>query len=539
MSSVSGKEEDLLIEYLLARPEIESAVALAREGDHDAGKAKLIEELRKVLQTVPDAAASSGKRTIEEESSEQPLKKGSTATGRLTMAALEQLPSSSVCLILVGLRGSGKTTVAKILQEVLLCRLVSADRPSQGDSKGPKKAFFAELLHRLTESLTARDESSRLLIVDRPNTTRAQRSDVVSVLQKCNWKKRGGKTMLVDFTHPNDTFGYGSDGQVSKRIGEQHCAICQTRVEERGCAHEHFFPDSKLKERIASAARSADTVDATEEAAYCDARLSVELQMSPPEIARRIIERLKETAWIPDMVLDENFRDKLEVAWQAQSKAEADWREATAAKQPSPEAFRNQIREHLEKEHAAKAAHSPPSNAPGDAPAAAAAAAAGPVVAASWRLELKEVQSLLNQKKGGLPEGHRPLDNSDVLILRLSSAGVPVLGPDDREVDKEELTSIIDSFEGLENTEFEVRMSLILVEERFSIGFIDLPAILCKVSKLPAYTVLGAAPSADLADAQLVVREYMSSGKASSKCYSIPMSEPRPLTGTLIKKYHD
>merc|ERR1712232_753904 len=133
-----------------------------------------------------------------------------------------------------------------------------------------------------------------------------------------------------------DSFGYGADGQLAKRSSEQHVTLCLQRVESRGKAHHLEGPSPKQRTMLLASAKAAEAPSA-EELAQFDARLSVEVTRTPPEMASGLIEELRRLGWLGSQLRSpEELRPRIDLAWQAYKRAEDQWRAGMAAEQPSP-----------------------------------------------------------------------------------------------------------------------------------------------------------------------------------------------------------
>lgn len=599
----SSHEQEALLALLLRRPAVARAVGLAMDGRQEQGRGVLVADLREVLgdgASPPDegalaaaaavsspegeeggdaaaagsaaASSSSGKRAA----SGEPSGSSPAKLRKLTLSALQRLPATCICIIASGLHGCGKSTLCNVLQEVMGGVWLNHDEMearrreagSGGGSSQMRKSFNVEFRALLTKTLAkankaVRDKEAYLIFVDRCNTTKSMRGDLLNELKNRQWRKRGGKALLVDFTHASDTFGYGADGQLSKRLSEQHVALCAGRVEERGRAHQTLQPTPKLRGNLQSLAKAADA-PSPEEGAQFDSRVSVDVSLPPPELAAQVLEHLRGAGWLPNLKGVEEMRPKLEVAWQAYQRAEAKWREGAALDDgPAPHVeFLAQCREAHDREQAQERAELASARIRArelEKTAAASAAAARAAVAASagaaagngaaagagggspaataisvWKIDLPEVAGVVTQR-GILPTTFVPMEHTHCVLLRVNADGTAI--PDEAGdsgaplLSAERVAAMRDALEALEGEEIEVRMTEIVIEESVACAIVELPPIVPCAFKVPHVTLgtkMGVSPGV----AARLLEEVRGGRTGGVTCIKLP--KPRPLSGRLV-----
>jgi len=475
------EEEALVLEWLLKKPEIIRAVDISLEGRNEEAEPLIVEAIRALLAedeghsngtdgATPSTAAISGGPAEGGDSGgvREGDGEGTSATigKRLKRGSIG--PARCVCIILSGLHGCGKSALCNILKEVLGGTLLSADEIAfkQGASEAGKhsrQAFVTEFRNSLVRGLSCSDQSryEKLILVDKPNTVRNHRLELLQTFKKLKWKLRGGAIMFVDFTHSADSFGYGADGQLSKRYSEQHISVCLGRVESRGAAHHFLTPSPKLRGILQGAARVAEAPSADELTNF-DARVCLDVTKSPLDMASDVLEELCRLGWMGSFLRSASeLKPRIEVAWQAYQRVESHWRAGVGvATEPEPSAeWLSQCRRALESERLIEAERR--QNVEQARRAQGVAAQVGESTSAAsplyWKIELPEVSKVLTQR-GILPSNFIPVENPHTTLLYLGGEGDDATFAKRAGVSVEQFQAMQDALEALQGEVFEVKM---------------------------------------------------------------------------------
>lgn len=547
MDEISVEEEQLLT-WLLSHPGFADVVELLKI-KAEVPRPAVISALKEVLQQGSGAEDSAGDQDRgSTEGAEDDIQIPVTKKSRLTEAALHQLPATCICFITAGLHGCGKSTLCNILAEVLGGTWLNADEtalkspPSGGTNSTAQRKLFAKEVRTVLGASVAkpdRDDSVSLVFLDRSNMLKLHRSDLLQELTWVRWKKRGGKVLLINFTHSADSFGYGADGQLSKRLSEQHVALCAGRIERRGKAHSSLFPSTKLRGFLQSTAKSAEEPK-PEEVVQFDARVDVDVAQSAPEIARSVIKSLRSLDWLPNLPKDEDLQPRTDVAWQAYHRAEELLRQGQGA-----EGNRSQLQEEwiAQCRSVSQADREKRAHQQAQLKAAQSWARCNKEIQATsgtngesviWKIDLPEVKAVLSQK-GMLPASIVPREKPHAVLLQLNADGTlkQVTGQNVANVNADKVSSLTEALEALEGEEIQVRMTEIVIEESVACGIIDLPGIVPCCVKYP-HVLLGA--KAGVADDNALelltrVKEGYCPGATT-----LEMPKPRPLVGRLVKE---
>ncbi|CAE7666514.1 unnamed protein product, partial [Symbiodinium necroappetens] len=289
-------------------PAVAEALDIAENGAEEKAYEKAVARLSMAIRSLLD---------LNEERPEPPLKRARSdadaeaqaSPGDTSAVAGQSSPADSiaparcVCVMLLGMRGSGKTSVCSVLHEVIGGIHIHYDGISASSTKrGSRKTYARELRAALARSLAATRrkkgenaeaqkpvaDGDNLLLIDRTNILRSQRADAIAELQRLRWHKRGCRTMLVEFSHPNDEMGYGLEGQLSKRYGESHIGLCAGRIEQRGCAHHALKPSARLRTVLQKEAKAMEPI-LPDEQRHFDSQISVDVSAAPPDVATEIV----------------------------------------------------------------------------------------------------------------------------------------------------------------------------------------------------------------------------------------------------------
>mmetsp|Transcript_2572 Transcript_2572/g.5955 ORF Transcript_2572/g.5955 Transcript_2572/m.5955 type:complete len:566 (-) Transcript_2572:212-1909(-) len=540
-------DEAVVLAWLLARADVQEAVDLALSGR----EAEAIPALKR---TVEELLASEGKVAEGEKGDVvEPVAVGSTSPsgadianpGKRSSEEVEEAttgaagtspkrrrgsgPARCVCVIVSGLHGCGKSALCNILREVLGGTWLNYDEfvAKQAAGRNLRQAYAAEVRGALVRGLASadQDKNQRLVLVDRVNTLRAHRGDLLQELRRLRWRSRGGRVLLVEFSHPADTYGYGTDGQIAKRFSDAHVSLCIRRISSRGPAHDTLWPSPKLRATVQAVVRSAEAASPDEMAQF-DARISMEVAQSPPEMALAVVEEFRALQWFVGLRSADDLRPRIEVAWKAYQRAEQQWRAAAA--EMEPEEPRNewlaQCRRALESEKARDKARVRQADTGDDGPAS---------VPLYWKIDLPEVSKVLEQR-GILPANFTPTERPHTTLLYLGGDG-----SDERTAQKSNLTleqfrAMREALEALQGEEFEVKMTEIIIEENVVCAMVSLPPIVPCANRYPHVT-LGTKPGIPPRYANEVLQEAKE-GRTEG-ITTIPLPAPRPLKGRISLEY--
>lgn len=525
------KQEADVLAWLLERPEIAEAVDLSLEGRDAEAKPLLVNVLQPLLAGDADVVAPEvGHEEVPSAEAREKREATTSAAEAPPAKRLASGPARTVCVVFSGLHGCGKSALANILREVLGGNWLNFDELASKAGRNSRQAFLQEFQGALAKSLmfADRDHNQRLIFVDRTHTTKAQRSEVCQELKRVKWRLRGGKVLLVDFSHSADTFGYGADGQVSKRYSDQHVSLCVSRVEERGAAHPIMHPSPKLRTTLQASAKTAEA-PSPEELAMFDGRVSANVVDGPAENAVRVVEELRSLRWLEKLRSAEELRPKIEVAWQAYRRAESQWR-AGAAVTGAEDAHTEwlaQCRQALEVEKARERAKAtevarPRAEEPREQ------------VPLYWKIDLPEVSKVLTQR-GILPSSFTPVEHPHTTLLYLGGAdGDDAQAAKKAGLSAEQFTGMREALEALQGEEFEVKMMEIVIEENVACAIISLPPIVPCANKVPHVT-LGTKPGVPPRYANEVLEEVKAGRKDGVT--SIQLPTPRPLRGRVTLEF--
>merc|ERR1712070_1267378 len=106
-------------------------------------------------------------------------------------------------------------------------------------------------------------------------------------------RNRGSTIMLLESTHTADAYAHGADGNLAKRIGEQHVALCLERIQARGAAHHVLWPSPSLRSLLQGVAKASEPLTPEEIGKY-DHCMSLDVAQSPTERAAVVIEKLRQ-----------------------------------------------------------------------------------------------------------------------------------------------------------------------------------------------------------------------------------------------------
>eukprot|EP00929_Paragymnodinium_shiwhaense_P107888 TRINITY_DN74230_c0_g1_i1.p1 TRINITY_DN74230_c0_g1~~TRINITY_DN74230_c0_g1_i1.p1 ORF type:complete len:577 (+),score=138.64 TRINITY_DN74230_c0_g1_i1:75-1733(+) len=534
--------EAAVLNWLLEKADVADAVDLAIAGKQSEALGKLLPIVRGLLEEAappvapaspedgPEAAPANGKRNLAE------LPDGGPLAAKRHRGAGQ---ARSICIVVQGMHGSGKSALCNVLREVLGGQWLNADefaassRPKVGRNK--REAFCYELRTMLLKGLASSEQNKaeRIVFVDRMGSLRSKRSDVIQTLRKLRWNMRGGTVLLVDFTHSADTFGYGTDSELSKRYSEQHLTVCQERIDQRGFAHHGAaLPSPKLKASLQVAAKAFEALDSNELGAF-DSRMTVDVTKSPPEMAASVVDELRKLNWLPGMKTSEELKPRMQVAWQAYQRAETRWRESLAADQSANRKPRDWLEECTRAREAERAHEKEKAK---DRAGQKALEEHETMPASDkplyWKIDLPDVSKVLAQR-GILPGNFVPVEKPHVTLLYIG-LGDTADGAKRSGMSVEKFESYLQALDGLKGLEFDVKMTEIVIEEHVAIARVQLPPTVPCANREPHVT-LGTVPGVAPRYANEVLEDLKAGRKEGVTCIQLPV--PRPLKGRVGLHY--
>ncbi|CAJ1429885.1 unnamed protein product [Effrenium voratum] len=375
-----------------------------------------------------------------------------------------------VCVVLSGMRGAGKTALCNILTQVLGGEHVHYDEITRGQKRsfpGSLKEIFKRSLQETrgwhAEAEGGSDEAKPdplLLFIDRTHILKSQREETINTLVHFRWRQRHCRTLLVEFSHSEDVFGYDTGGQLSKRFGERHIALCEERIRNRGVAHHALRPSEKLRSVLQKEAKLAQP-PSPDELRNFDGCVSLQLADSPPQQALAVIKELQDR-WLNT---SEDLALKVELAWQVFQRAEDQWRQTATPREQSQ--WRAQCRQATEK--ADKAAEE-------------AAAAKRKTKLKCWKLDLPEVGSKLREKGVNM----ETLERFQVELLTVPEGNLEEAAQE-HGLSKEALEVMTDALESLEGDDtLEVTVTKIVYASSVVYCVVELPPV-PHVGKVPHF----------------------------------------------------
>lgn len=534
----AARIEQAGLSWLSEQPAVAEALDMAENGAEEKAYEKAVARLSMAIRSLLD---------LNEERPEPPLKRARSdadaeaqaSPGDTSAVAGQSSPADSiaparcVCVMLLGMRGSGKTSVCSVLHEVIGGIHIHYDGISASSTKrGSRKTYARELRAALARSLAATRrkkgenaeaqkpvaDEDNLLLIDRTNILRSQRADAIAELQRLRWHKRGCRTMLVEFSHPNDEMGYGLDGQLSKRYGESHIGLCAGRIEQRGCAHHALKPSARLRTVLQKEAKAMEPI-LPDEQRHFDSQISVDVSAAPPDVATEIVKAIRERGWLPTLGDTPDWSVKAELAWQLCARAEERWRlgsdtergtwlaqcrQAQAAEKAVAQA--EALRERVAKR--AQPQESEP----------------------FWMFELPEVRHVL-ENGAILPPTFSPAESTYVRLLQLPSDGDVARAAEEQGLEQETMEAMQDALESLKGESFEAKMTKILISEKIALALVALPPVVPTACKVP-HVVFGMHPRApEWSVEQLLEKVAAEKNQKDKTVTCIEMPTPRPMKG--------
>mmetsp|Transcript_31899 Transcript_31899/g.85316 ORF Transcript_31899/g.85316 Transcript_31899/m.85316 type:complete len:539 (-) Transcript_31899:18-1634(-) len=517
-----------VLNWLLERPDVSEAVDLAMGGEETEAKPLLMRALRVILDKQIEAVGANppvspdASQRVEERPHvhpEKPAKRLKRSSSGAVAPSSTPLKARCICVAVSGLHGCGKSALCKVLCDTLGGTWLSYDEvTSKQPGKKAREVFLIELRAALARSLAhaTRDQNERLIFVDRTHTLRNQRADLFQELRRARWREKGGSTFMVEFSHTADSYGYGGDGQISKRYSENHISLCVRRIELRGAAHQALHPTPKLRATLQNAAKIAEA-PTPEELGQFDGRITAEVSQTPPELALCVIEEMKKLQWLSCG----KTRTKSDVAWQAYQRAESQWRAGATEVEP-PNEWLSQCRRALEAERAIERARV-------EKPVAPEQRSSTPLY---YKIDLPEVSKVLTQR-GILPASFTPVEHPHTTLLHLGD-GDETRAAESAGLSREQFVGMRDALEAFQGEVFEVRMTEIVIEENVACAVVSLPSVVPCANKVPHVT-LGIKPGISPKYANEMLAEVRA-GRTEGVT-SITLPTPRPLVGKLLLEY--
>eukprot|EP00928_Gymnodinium_smaydae_P039398 TRINITY_DN26928_c0_g1_i1.p1 TRINITY_DN26928_c0_g1~~TRINITY_DN26928_c0_g1_i1.p1 ORF type:complete len:592 (-),score=97.18 TRINITY_DN26928_c0_g1_i1:38-1648(-) len=446
-----------------------------------------------------------------------------------------------ICIVVSGLHGCGKSTLCNTLREVLDGTWLNADQIASKCKPGEngRQLFLHEIQTAFLRALAAADQNrrDRVIFLDSSNTTKKHRSDILKLLKKARWGIRGGAILFVDFSHRTDNFAYDRDGQLVKRFSEQHIDICRNRIQSRGAAQyaSGLRPGPKLRTSLQSAAKAAEAVSA-QELSEMDAHLSVDVSLSATEMATYVIEELRKLGWLANLRSKTDLQPRIEVAWQAYQRAEAQWSasEAAAAEESSQSQWLSQCRQALEAEKASEKAKEKSNPAKLDTKEAKKdSASSGGPVPLYWKVDLPEVSKILAAQSKSFPTLNI-IEKPHTTLLYMGGETDDEALASKLNCKVDELKAWKDALEAFEGDEFEVTVTKIVLDENIAIAMVSLPPVLPCTNKVPHVT-LGTKGGTPANYANELLEEVQQGRTEGLSIIELP--KPRPLKGRVSLVY--
>jgi len=142
-----------------------------------------------------------------------------------------------------------------------------------------KDWFLKGLYEALRSALSLPAGASPLVCVDKVNTQRMHREDVLELTDEVGWKEKGGRIVLVEFSTDR-----------GKKELFRHCAA---RIQARGEAHHTLTPrKTDIYEVLQKMLMTVEPVSEHEMKEF-DARLELDVEMEVVEKVVRILEALR------------------------------------------------------------------------------------------------------------------------------------------------------------------------------------------------------------------------------------------------------
>jgi len=320
--------------------------------------------------------------------------------------------------------------------------------------------------------------------------------------------------MLVDFSHSSDGFGYGTDGQLSKRFGKNHIELCAQRIEGRR-AHPLLLPSSKLKSSLQKEAKAAEP-PSPQELRHFDACLTLEVANSPVEQVLALVQELKRLGWLSIASDADALSLQVELAWQVYSRRQ-DSQSALCA-QPDGTGVEEK-REWLAQCKRAAA----------EKAAQAATELKRQAKAVCWKFEIPEVRQTLLQRNI-LPPCFQIEPEIVVELLKIPDGDLD-LAAKEQGLEVDALEAMKEALEALQGETFEVRMTRILISETTACALVSLPPVVPHLGKVP-HVVLGVRRGASKQPIEKLQEEAAKVGQSSVTSVDLP--DPKPMAGRLI-----
>lgn len=183
-------------------------------------------------------------------------------------------------LLSLGLMGSGKSTLLRALVRVFGGVWLNQDEFCHTGRQA--KEHFLAAIH---SAATSRRDSAPLVAVDKINTLRSHRSEVVSALSGRQRRRRA----LLRFVHPSDPRDV---------FGSNAIELCLRRIAARGNGHRSLHADNPRLAQILRGTAESFEKPSAEELCGFDAVHDVDITCAPDEALRQVLAHLEQLGWL-------------------------------------------------------------------------------------------------------------------------------------------------------------------------------------------------------------------------------------------------
>ncbi|CAE7435870.1 ML2 [Symbiodinium natans] len=186
--------------------------------------------------------------------------------------------SSSACVVVCGIPGSGKSTLCR-----LLCAAIEDSVWHNQDHFPAGPTAKVHFLRGVQSSLDTAAHSDRpgLVCIDKVNVQKVHRDGFWQQAEAVGWKEKGGITIFCELTSIDDLLKH-----------------CQSRIEQRGAAHNSLHPSPKLPAILRRQQLSWEPLDEGELARF-DAHVEIDVGVQAVDKAMKVITALRRLGWSP------------------------------------------------------------------------------------------------------------------------------------------------------------------------------------------------------------------------------------------------